>query len=406
MGRFRQKYSIRLKPGTKPVHAAMRRYPAAIRPELKEEITRLLEMGMIAPVPPDEVIDWCHPLVVARKPNGKLRVCLDPSTINRNLIRKKFPLPTIDDIATRVAGAKFFTVLDVNNGYWHLQLDEVSSKICSFALDEGRFRWLVAPFGLGDVGDVFRECLAQPLYGIPGCIAYQDDIMIFGATQAEHDQRLRLALQRMDRAGVRLNPKKAQIRQRRVQFIGYIFENDTIKMDPARVNAIEAFKEPSTRKELQSFIGAISYLHRFATSFTADLKILRELTSESVTFSWQHRHQEAFKRLKANTRLLPTLYAFDIRKSTVLAVDACDLGLGAVLLQEGRPIAYASRTCTKSEQNYPPIEKEMLAVQYGCERFYTYLMGLRFEIQTDHRPLEAIWRKPLSEAPPRLQRLP
>jgi hypothetical protein len=238
-----------------------------------------------------------------------------------------------------------------------------------------------------------------------GIIPYMDDILVYAETIEQHDKILRELFQRLLAAGIRLNKKKSSIRQKAVKFIGFYISQGKVRIDPERIEAIQQFGTPKNRKELQSFLGMVNYLGRFTNETADDMRILRELLPESVEFIWMSKHEEAHSRLKRLVEEIPSLTTYDPKKPIVLAVDASNLGLGAVIMQDGKPLGYGSRTLLPSEQNYSAIEKEMLAIVFGCEKFYVFLYGQEFLVKSDHKPLQHVWGKPMQQVPHRLQRL-
>ncbi len=184
-----------------------------------------------------------------------------------------------------------------------------------------------------------------------------------------------------------------------------VYTPSGVKPDPEKVIAIQSMDPPKDKKELHTFLGMVNYLAPFMPNLASHTLPLRELLRDNVNYQWSPSHTRAFETLKCQISTETTVAYYDRSKPVILQVDASSKGLGAVLLQEGKPIAFASKALTADESRYANIERELLAVVYGCEKFHTYLYGRHFVVESDHRPLEQIHKKNLDMAPPRLQRM-
>ncbi len=208
-------------------------------------------------------------------------------------------------------------------------------------------------------------------------MAIVDDILIYGQTKAEHDENLHVMLQRSRERGVKLNPGKSVICATEVSYFGHLLTAEGVKPDPAKVAAVRDMEPPKDKGELETVLGMINYLSKFAPGLSDVNAPLRQLLKESSEFVWDVQHDKAFKKMK---ELLtcepgPVLAYFDPHKELRLQVDASKYGLGAVLMQDGRPIAYSSKSLSESEINYAQIEKELFAILFGCKRFHQYIYG-------------------------------
>jgi hypothetical protein len=385
LGLFQKQYSIKLKPGATPVQMPVRKVPIAKRASLKKALREMEEMGIIQKI--EHETPWSSALILEDKPDGTVRPCLDPSGINKVLETEKFPIPTIEDIIAEIGDARYFSVVDITKGFWQIRLDKKSADICTFVTPYGRYQFLRLPFGLASAAEIFRKYLDAIISGTSGVIAYMDDLLIYARSIEEHDRIMREVLQKLLAAGVRLNYKKSVLRREKVKFIGYLISQGSVQMDPARVEAINQFKPPTDKKQLMSYLGCLTYLMRFTNELLEPMKVLRELLPKDVEYVWQSKHTTAFNETKRLVSDLPALTTYDNKQELELSVDASNLGLGAVLAQGGKPLGFGSRTLTETEQRYSAIEKEMLAVCFGCEKFYVYLYGQNFKVKSDHKPL-------------------
>ena len=414
IGRFPgAKYEIKLIDDAKPVVHAPRTVPVHIMPLYKAELDKMLADGIITPV--TEPTDWVNSIVcniTETKKGKKVRLCLDPKDLNKNIKREHYYSRTIDEILPMLHNKKFFSVIDTKKGYWHVELDEKSSLLTTFNTPFGRFKFNRLPFGLWMSQDIFQPKLDAAFQGIPNVTGIADDIIIAGETMEEHDKALIAMLEASRRNNIGLNSDKFQFRQPKVKFYGHTLSDKGIQPCEDKLQAIKDLKAPESVKELMTILGMVTYLNRFSTKLAALTAPLRELTKKEVHFRWEDRHQAALNDIKTEMGKTTSLWYYDPdpNTKTILQVDASMLGLGAWLRQidsEGndRIVAMASRSLTDTEKRYSNIERECLAVQYGLEKFEYYLMGRQTVVESDHSPLEQIFKKNIADAPARLQRI-
>ena len=410
VGELEGEYHIKIDKTMHPVQHAPRKVPVALRNPLKSELDHMVEKDIIAPV--TTPTPWVSSLVVVPKKNGKLRLCLDPKDLNKAIQREHYPLPTIEDVATRLHGAKVFTKLDVRNGFWHVRLDEDSSFLTTFNTPFGRYRWKRMPFGIRSAPEVFQRKMHELVEGVPYVEVVADDFVVVGygetyeqATE-DHDRNLTAFLQRCQECGLKLNVDKLKLRQTEVPFIGHVATGEGLRVDPAKVKAICEMPDPTDKAGVQRLLGLAQYLSKFLPHLSDLTKPLRELTQEEVEWCWGDAQAAALSQLKEAVTRTPVLRYYNLNDEVTLQCDASQSGLGAAMLQNGQPVAYASRALTPTETRYAQIEKELLAIVFACEKFDPYIFGRAgITVETDHKPLEAIVHKPLDRAPQRLQRM-
>ena len=410
LGQLDGQYTIRLDETVPPVQHAPRRIAVALRPQLKDTLDALEAQGVIAQV--TTPTRWISSIVAVPKKNGKLRICLDPKDLNRAIQREKYQLPTVEDIATRLHGAKVFTVMDVRNGFWHVSLDEESSYLTTFQTPFGRYRWRRMPFGISSAPEVFQRKMHELIEGMTGVEVVADDFIVvgYGETFEEatrhHDRNLFEFLKRCETKNVRLNAEKLKLRQSHVLFIGHMATDQGLEVDPAKVRAISEMPAPTDKLGVQRLLGLAQYLAKFLPHLSDVTKPLRDLTQSNVLWVWNEAQQTAFEKLKEMVTCTPVLRYYNLQEEVTLQCDASQSGLGAALMQNGQPIAYASRALTPAETRYAQIEKELLAIVFACDRFDAYVYGRDLvNVETDHKPLEPIFMKPLDATPKRLQRM-
>ena len=389
-----------------PIIHPPRRVPHSLKPKLKEELQRMVDLEVIEPASGPS--DWVNSMVIVEKSNGKLRICLDPRDLNEVIKRHHLQLPTAEEITARMAGAIFFTKLDASSGYWQINVDKESSKLLTFNTPFGLYRFLRLPYGVHSASEVFQASVAEIIEGIDGCCNSQDDIIIWGKDQQEHDARVHQVMNKIRSSGLKLNLSKCLFGVRELKFLGELVSEQGIKPDPQKVSAIREMPPPTSKKDLKRFMGMIAYLGKFIVNLSETTAPLRKLLEKDTLWSFDKPQQDAFDTLKDLVTKAPVLKYFDPKLPTRISSDASKSGLGATLEQchEGtwHPVAYASRSLTSAKQNYCQLEKETLSILFACDRFHEYLCGRKFQVINDHQPLRSIFRKPLNKSPPRIQR--
>ena len=408
-GKLEGQYTLEVIDGATPVVHPPRSVPVALKGKLKKELDRLQSFGIIEQV--TDLTPWVSSLVTVLKPNGQIRVCIDPKGLHRVLRRSHYPTPTIDEILPELSRAKVFSTVDAKNGFWHVDLDDDSSRLTTLNSPFGRFCWLRLPFGPCTAPEEFQRRLNHALVGLKGVRTIHDDIMVFGEGSTEdealvdHDRNLRSLMQRCRERNVKLNQAKVKLRCGEVPFLGHLITKDGLKADPAKDRAVLEMPTPTDVASVRRFIGFTNYLSKFLPHLSDVCEPLRKLTLPDVEWFWTNLHDSAVQQVKRLVTNAPVLKYFDSTKGVTQQCDASDKGLGAVLMQDDHPIAYASRAPTDPETRYAQIEKELLAVVYGLEKFHTYTYGRRVTVESDHKPLEVIVKKQLHLAPKRLQRM-
>ena len=263
--------------------------------------------------------------------------------------------------------------------------------LTTFRTPVGRYCFTRLPFGLNISQDIFQQCMDEILEDLNSCASIADDICVFGATEEECDRNLSALMEAAKWHDLVFNSEKCKIRAKSISFFCNIYGEDDIRPDPTKVNDIHKMPTPQSKKDLQRFLGLMTYMGSFIPNLSTLAAPLQDLLKKDAAFIWQEDHEETFQRVKASITEQSITY-YDANKLLELEVDASMKGLSACLVQDGRPIAHASKTLTLTEANYSNIEREMLAVVglHGIERFSTYLYGRSFTIVSDQQPLEII----------------
>ncbi|UYV83505.1 K02A2.6-like, partial [Cordylochernes scorpioides] len=403
IGRLPIEHKIRLKENATPVIAPSRKIPFSIREKVKAELERMEKLDIIEKV--EEPSEWTHPIVVVQKPSGDVRICMDPRELNKYVQRERYILPTAETIFSELKGATVFSVFDASSAFWQVPLDKESTNLCTIATPFGRLRFKRLPYGLNSASEVFQRCINNILSGLQGTACYMDDILIYGSTMEEHNRNLETVLRRLEENNVKLNAKKQQIAVDKVNFLGHIISRDGIAIQASRAEAIQKLKRPENKTEVQRFLGMVTYLGKFIPNLSDKTAPLRKLISNKSEWKFGGEEIDCFKKLKDMVSNAPILTFFDPTKPITISSDASQYGIGTVLMQGGHAIEYASFSLNATQRKYAQIEKELLAIVFGCERFQYYIWGNYVIVETDHKPLLSIVKKPLEKLSPRLQRM-
>jgi len=396
-------------PAAVPVQHTSRRIPIALKKEVKAKLADLERKGII--MKETAPTEWISNMVVVAKP-GKIRICLDPQELNKVIQRPKYQMPTLEELLPKLSKAKIFSTLDAKDGFYQISLDEASSKLTTFWTPFGRYRYLRMPFGVSLAPEEFERNLQEKLSDLEGVEVIRDDIIVmgFGETQEQavrnHDENLVKLLERARKVNLRLNSRKMELKKSEVKFMGHIISKDGLKPDPDKVRAVEEMPQPTCKQEVLSLLGFVNYLSKFLPRLAEVAQPLRDLTTKNAKFTWAKQHNTAFQEVKKIVVNHPVLKYYDCNAEVTLQCDASEKGLGAALLQNGQPVAFASKTLTPTERRYAQIEKECLAIVFACQRFSQYLSRReKITVESDHKPLQSIFKKSVLAAPCRLQRM-
>jgi transposase InsO family protein len=381
----------------KPVRQPLRRQPPAHQAAIKEHVATMLTQGIIEPAQSP----WASNVVIVMKKDGTTRCCVDYRQVN-NLTRKDaYPLPRTDDCLDALAGARWFTTLDLRSSYHQIEMEYSDADKTAFICREGSFRYRTMPFGLSNAGATFQRLMDILMVGLKfeSIIVYLDDILIYSYDLNQHLERLREVLQRLRKAGLKLKPNKCKFMRRSVDFLGHVVSADGIRADPGKISAVLDWPVPNNLTELRAYLGLCSYYRRFVQNFSEIAAPLYGLTAKKCPFVWNDDCQQAFQDLKSKLTTAPVLCMANDQDVFCLDTDASDFAIGAVLSQNvggtERVVAYASKRLSRCERNYCVTRRELLAVVYFTKYFRNYLLGRRFSIRTDHAALQ--WLRRMSD---------
>ena len=337
---------------SRPIRQALRRQPLTHLNEIDRQLTEMLRQGIVEP----SSSPWSSNVVIVAKKDGSLRFCVDYRGLNGVPRKDSYPLPRITDCLDALGSATFFSTFDLRSGYFQVGMDEADRDKTSFVTRRGTFRFTAMAFGLTNAPATFQRVMDVAMAGLNYeiCLVYLDDIVLFSRTVKEHLIRLRLILDRLRKANLKLKPTKCHLLKKTVTFLGHVVSEDGIATDPTKVESVQNWPTPQSITEVRSFVGLCSYYRRFVRNFAMIAAPLHALTSKNSRFYWSEECQEAFEVLKSRLVSTPILAMPRDEGEYRLDTDASNFSIGAVLSQiqdgEERVIAYASRMLSGPER--------------------------------------------------------
>lgn len=378
-----------------PKFVKARPVPYAFRKDIEDQLKDLVEQNILTKT---DVTDWGTPLVPILKPDGKIRICADYKiTINPWLKETNHPLPRIQDLLIKLADGKIFSKIDLASAYNQLELDDESKKLVVWSTHIGNFIMNRLPFGIKPATGIFQRELEKVIGNIPGVVNFLDDIVISAPDMQIHNERLKCVLERLRLNGLRVNKKKCLFAENKIFYLGHILSHEgTFKL--SENEKIIDFPIPTSVTEVKRFCGFVNFYGKFIENLSTKLypiyKLLKNNKNDAI--EWNDECDDSFKLIKRELISPKVLCHFNPKHKIVLTCDASSVGIGAILAHEypdksQRPIEYASRVLSPTEQKYSVIEKEALAIVFATKKFYQYLIGKHFYLATDHKPLLAIF---------------
>ena len=374
-----------------PVRVKQYPIPYNLRQQVDQEIDTMLKLGIIKPCESP----YSSPIMVTKKKDGNIRICFDARQLNKITVFDTEPMTIPDDIFSKLQGDKYFSKFDMTKGYHQISVTESSQPKTCFVTHNGSFCYARLPFGLVNSAATYIKMMRKLLKGVKNIENYIDDILAHTKTWNEHLQAMRRLFQRVREANLTLKPSKCQVGFTKLEYVGHQIRDGTIQPHPDRLAELQRAERPTTKKQVRSLMGLMSYYRKFVPNFATIAVPLTELTKKNQPnlVIWGQEQENAFQTLKSLLVKSPILRMVDFAKPFVIQCDASDYGVGAILLQlcdETNmlcPVAYASRKLTEPEKAYATIEKECLAIVWSIKKFATYLYGREFVLQTDHQPL-------------------
>ena len=359
--------------------------PAELK-ELKVQMEELLSKGFVK----TSTSPWGAPVSFVKKKDGSLCLCIDYRQLNKVTIRNQYPLPRIDDLFDQLQGAKVFSKMDLRSGYHQLKVRREDVPKTAFRTRYGHYEFLVMPFSLTNAPAAFMD-LMNRVFGPYLVIVFIDDILIYSSSKEEHTEHLRIVLQTLTEHHLYAKFIKCQFWLDRVTFLGHVVSTEGISVDPQKIEAIVDWKPPTNVTEVRSFLGLTGYYRKFVDGFSKIATTLTKLTRKEEKFIWSEACQNSFDELKQRLTTAPVLTLPSGSEGFTVYCDASRQGLGCVLMQRDRVIAYASRQLKKYEGNYPTHDLELAAVVFALRIWRHYLYGVPCRIFTDHKSLQYLF---------------
>lgn len=379
-----------------PVYTKPYRYPQIHRDEVRTQINKMLEQGIIRP----SYSPWSSPIwIVPKKLDAsgkkKWRIVIDYRKLNDKTTDDRYPLPNITDLLDKLGRCQYFTTLDLASGFYQIEMDKDSIPKTAFNTENGHYEYIRMPMGLKNSPSTFQRVMDNILRGLINecCLVYLDDIIIFGSSLQQHLDNVRKVFERIRQSNLKIQLDKSEFLRKEVEYLGHIVTTEGVKPNPAKIQAIKSYPIPKTTKQIKGFLGLLGYYRKFIRDFARITKPMTKcLKKDAIIDTENLEYKECFERCKNLLIEEPVLQYPDFTQSFNLTTDASNVAIGAVLSQgiigKDKPVAFASRTLNEHEKNYSTTEKELLAIIWATKHFRPYLYGRRFKIITDHKPLQ------------------
>lgn len=383
-----------LKANVKPKFRNARTVPFSLRERLDRELDVLENDGILTKVLHSE---WATPIVPVVKPSGRIRICADYScTLNSDLEDVIHPLPKTEELFAKFNGGRRFSKLDIRSAYLHMKVDAASSLLQTINTHRGLYKCNRLMFGIKTAPALWQRYIENLFKDVPGVGVFYDDIVVTGPDDVTHLERIEEVLRRLSQANIRVNVEKSEFFTTEVAYLGFKFSVNGMEPTDDKIRALLEIPPPKSVTELKAFLGVVTFYGRFVPNLSTVAFPLNNLTRNNVKFHWSAQCEKAFRSIKQILASAETLVHYSPDLPLILAVDASSVGVGAVLshLIDGveKPIAYASKTLSQTQQRYSQIDKEAYAIRWGVEKFFYYLCGRRFTLYTDHQPLVHIFK--------------
>ena len=389
LGKCQTTVSLDIDPSAAPQFYKARPVPLAIRDKVDKELDRQIEEGTLVPVKSSE---WAAPLVCLLKSSGSVRLCGSYDlTVNKASRVEQYPLPNVTELLTKLAGGKKFSIIDLKEAYMQVPLDEASQRYTVVNTHKGLLAATRLVYGISSAPAIFQRLMETLLAGIPHTAVFLDDVCVTGASEEEHVRNVEEVLKRLESAGLRVNPTKCQWMLDEVTYLGHKVTSQGVHTTEEKVRAVIDAPAPQDVSQLKSYLGLLTYYHRFLPNLSTEAAPLYLLLKEGQAWEWKAPQEQAFQKTKRLLVEAPVLAHYDVKAPLVVSADASPYGVGAVLsilddLGQERPVAFASRSLAPAEKNYSQLEKEALAIIFGVKKFHQFVYGRHFQIKTDHKP--------------------
>ncbi|GKA14766.1 putative reverse transcriptase domain-containing protein [Tanacetum coccineum] len=378
-------FQIDLIPGAAPVARAPYRLAPSEMKELSEQLQELSDKGFIRP----SSSPWGAPVLFVKKKDGSFRMCIDYRELNKLTVKNRYPLPRIDDLFDQLQGSSIYSKIDLRSGYHQLRVREQDIPKTAFRTRYGHYEFQVMPFGLTNAPAVFMDLMNRVCkpYLDKFVIVFIDDILIYSKDEKEHEEHLKAILELLKKEKLYAKFSKCEFWIPKVQFLGHVIDSRGIHVDPAKIESIKDWASPKTPTEIRQFLGLAGYYRRFIEGFSKIAKSMTKLTQKGIKFDWGEKEENAFQLIKQKLCSAPILALPEGSEDFVVYYDASHKGLGVVLMQREKVIAYASRQLKVHEKNYTTHDLELGSVVFALKIWRHYLYGTKCTVFTDHKSL-------------------
>ncbi|GJZ33801.1 putative reverse transcriptase domain-containing protein [Tanacetum coccineum] len=381
-------FQIDLVPGAAPVARAPYRLAPSEMKELSEQLQELSDKGFIRP----SSSPWGAPVLFVKKKDGSFRMCIDYQELNKLTVKNRYPLPRTDDLFDQLQGLSVYSKIDLRSGYHQLRVREEDIPKTAFRTRYGHYEFQVMPFGLTNAPAVFMDLMNRVCkpYLDKLIIVFIDDILIYSKNKQDHEEHLKLILELLKKEELYAKFSKCDFWIPKVQFLGYVIDSKGIHVDPAKIESIKDWASPKSPTKIRQFLGLAGYYRRFIEGFSKIAKPMTKLTQKKVKFVWGDKQEAAFQLLKQKLCSAPILALPEGSEDFIAYCDASKKGLGTMLMQREKVIAYASRQPKIHEKNYTTHDLELRAVVFALKIWRHYLYGTKCTVFTDHKSLQHI----------------
>ena len=355
--------------------------------EIQRQVEELIAKGLVR-----ESLSPCAvPALLVPKKDGSMRMCVDSRAINKITIKYRHPIPRLEDMLDELHGSRVFSKVDLRSGYYQIRIREGDEWKTAFKTKGGLYEWLVMPFGLSNAPSTFMRLMNQVFRPFIGrfVVVYFDDILVYSQSEEEHLDHLTQVMKVLEKEKLYGNLKKCSFFTQEVTFLGYIVTAQGIKVDESKIEAIRSWPTPSSIHDVRSFHGLASFYRRFIRDFSTITAPMTDVLKQT-SFKWNPKAQQAFEEVKKKLTQAPVLALPCFEKIFEVECDASGVGIGGVLTQEGRPIAYFSEKLCDSKRKYSTYDKEFYAIIRSLEHWSHYLVANEFILHSDHEALKYI----------------